>query len=196
MAGSEDFKREAARLRSIRARMENLRPVLLVAANDLRNLVDDRFETSTGPDGAPWAPLSDETLLARARKAAGPTRVRNTTIGPLREGQSRVRTRRWTRARSERAAAAVNNAKPLIDTARLRQSITTRVTKNEIFVGTNVVYAATHQFGRGYIVDRPFLPFRSTGGESVAIVNAGPAAAFWTRLEALVREYIITGRIG
>lgn len=37
--------------------------------------------------------------------------------------------------------------KPLLDTGRLRNSIVTSVSDDEASIGTNVEYAATHQFG-------------------------------------------------
>jgi phage virion morphogenesis protein len=49
------------------------------------------------------------------------------------------------------------SGKPLIDTGRLRNSITARSDSDSAEVGTNVIYAATHQFGRGAIPARPFL---------------------------------------
>lgn len=55
----------------------------------------------------------------------------------------------------------------LIDTGRLRGSIGYRATDRQVEIGTNVVYAAIHQFGgragRGLKVTlpaRPFLPMR------------------------------------
>lgn len=49
------------------------------------------------------------------------------------------------------------NPKPLIDTGRLRSSITYSASSNYVDVGTNVVYAATHNYGRGRIPQRQFL---------------------------------------
>lgn len=58
------------------------------------------------------------------------------------------------------------NAKPLRDTGRLMNSITSRnATQNSVEIGTNVIYAAIHQFGgtagknhRATIPARPFFP--------------------------------------
>lgn len=195
MATAEEVKK---RVSDIQARAKNLRPVLTVLAQDLRTFVDDRFATSTGPNGRPWADLSESALESRARRAAGPSVVRNRLIGPLPEGASRTRRRAWTRRRSERAAAAVFNAKPLIDTGRLRQSIATRVGRTELAVGTNVVYGGTHQFGSedGLVPARPFLPFSSSAtGSSVEPVTTGPAQQLWDRIRESVRAFILTGQI-
>lgn len=56
-------------------------------------------------------------------------------------------------------------AKPLLDTGRLRASVVAEgsgsikeITKIGFRLGTNLKYAATHQFGRGRIPARPFMP--------------------------------------
>lgn len=196
MPGAADFERAQKRIEEMKARAKNLRPALMVLAQDLRTFVDDRFATSTAPDGQPWAELSESALRSRARRAAGPSVRRNALVGPLPEGVRRTTRRAWTRSRARRAMAAVFDAKILIDTARLRQSITTKVGRSDLTVGTNVVYAGVHQFGSddGATPPRPFLPFTSAGGRVVAI-EGGPATALWTRIREAVRGYIATGRV-
>ena len=53
---------------------------------------------------------------------------------------------------------------PLRDTGRLQRSITSQVEGDSVVVGTNVIYARTHQYGRpigkGHIPARPFLPLK------------------------------------
>lgn len=56
---------------------------------------------------------------------------------------------------------------PLVDTGRLRDSITHQSSDDGVSVGTNVVYAAIHQFGgmtgrkrASQIPARPYLPIR------------------------------------
>lgn len=69
--------------------------------------------------------------------------------------------------------------KTLYQSGHLRRSISTTVNNNEVLIGTNVVYAATHQFGAkqgqygkssrggpipwGTIPARPFLPMDKNG---------------------------------
>lgn len=53
--------------------------------------------------------------------------------------------------------ARTTGGQTLVDTGRLRGSITHQVRGMNVFVGTNVVYAATHQYGRGKIPQRSFL---------------------------------------
>lgn len=162
--------------------------------------VDNRFATSTDPWGVPWVGLAESTLEARARKAAGPTRVRNTTVGPLREGQKRTRTRRWTRARSERAAAAVFNAKPLIDTGTLRASIHSYIEPGpngdaivKVAVGgPSAAYAAVHQWGSedGTIPARPFLPLRGTPSDPTVVLSAEVTDEIVAMLQQAVDRFV------
>lgn len=48
--------------------------------------------------------------------------------------------------------------RPLLDTGRLRASIAYQVTANGFLLKTTLVYAATHQYGRGAVPARPFFP--------------------------------------
>lgn len=67
----------------------------------------------------------------------------------------------WKRSRR----AVQQNGQTLVDTGRLRTSITFRAADASVEVGTNVVYAAIHQFG-GTIRPKKgkFLKFRVPGG--------------------------------
>ena len=66
------------------------------------------------------------------------------------------------------------SAKPLNDTGRLKASITSHASQHEVTVGTNTIYAPTHQFGAnkgqyashvpwGDVPARPFLPNAEQG---------------------------------
>jgi len=65
--------------------------------------------------------------------------------------------------------------KPLNDTGRLKQSVTTRaikkVSKHKLQYGTNLVYAPLHNFGGktkfGYVPARPFLYFDSKDEQTI-----------------------------
>lgn len=63
---------------------------------------------------------------------------------------------RWPQ-RTTRYRGRRSNNKLLIDTGRLLDSITYRAFPSHVDIGTNVVYAPTHQFGRGGIPARPFI---------------------------------------
>jgi phage gpG-like protein len=61
------------------------------------------------------------------------------------------------RARNRRRG---DSGKPLLDTGRLRASVTTapRISGDGFVITADPIYAATHQYGRGPIPPRPFLP--------------------------------------
>lgn len=53
--------------------------------------------------------------------------------------------------------AILQDGQTLVDTGRLRTSINYQAGRDRVEVGTNVVYAAIHQFGQGRIPKREFL---------------------------------------
>ena len=63
------------------------------------------------------------------------------------------------------AALKLRNGQPLRDTGRLRSSITYKSDGDGVTVGTNLRYAAIHQFG-GVILpkNKPFLMFKTRDG--------------------------------
>lgn len=62
--------------------------------------------------------------------------------------------------------------KILLDTGRLRSSITFAVSNTDVFIGTNVIYGSTHQFGndKKNIPARPFLGVNKQTNENVRSV--------------------------
>lgn len=119
-----------------------------------------RFDEQRAPDGSPWPPLSPSTLMQEVRPR---DRLRGGGI-------------------SRRAQERMAKRKALIRTGRLRSSISWKVRGTRIYVGTNVVYAAIHQFGgfagrgrRVRIPARPFLGLSQTDVEEA---------------EALLREWL------
>jgi phage gpG-like protein len=91
--------------------------------------------------------------------------------------------RKATKKRGGMRAAARRKAsgmKILTRSARLRRSITKRADSNGVEVGTNLIYAATHQFGRtsgkgAPIPERPFL-----------LIQDGD----WSKFESILEEHI------
>ncbi|AKF08886.1 phage virion morphogenesis protein [Sandaracinus amylolyticus] len=141
-------------VRSAAERARDLSPILRVIAEDTKTLVDDSFDQSRSPSGAPFAPLAPATK-ARRRKGS---------------------------------------SKPLVDTGRLRNSVSASAAGNLLSVGTNVVYGATHQYGSKRVPARPFLPFAGDPAAPV-LEMSGPAGDHWRAVAEQIREYIITGRI-
>lgn len=60
------------RLDEIGERARNLEPVLSVAAEDLKTLVDDSFEGSRSPAGVRWQPLAPATVKKRRQGSSKP----------------------------------------------------------------------------------------------------------------------------
>ena len=94
--------------------------------------------------------------------------------------------------------------KLLVDTARLRNSITAFADRGSLRFGTNVAYAGAHQFGAGIRVfgrgatkrlpARPFLPIDGTPG-SFRLMTTGRAGDHWTRVRDDIRHWLRTGEI-
>jgi phage virion morphogenesis protein len=94
--------------------------------------------------------------------------------------------------------------KPLVDTARLRNSITAVGGTSSLRFGTNTKYAGPHQlganvrvFGRGSpktLQARPFLPIAGTPGR-FSLMTTGAAGTHWTRVRADIRAWLRDGVI-
>ena len=133
-------------LGDMRHRLETLagldaRDALPEIGDALVSRVQESFAESRAPDGEPWQPL------ARATK-----------VGRLKRDRRNFRKGGGLSRRGRRAARA--GFQPLVDTGRLRASITRKVHGHAVEIGTDAAYAATHQFGdaRRGIPARPFLP--------------------------------------
>lgn len=59
-------------LDDIQGRLNDMRPVMEVIGEDLKTFVDDRFDSSTDPTGAPWQPLKPATVKRRRANSAKP----------------------------------------------------------------------------------------------------------------------------
>ena len=105
------------------------------------------------------------------------------------EGLTRETIKRRRQGRNKEARKATI----LVDTGRLKNSIQSTHTKTALSFGTNVQYAAYHQFGGGRMY-RPFLPV-AAGGAGYVLMTGGPAGRHWRDVRAMVIEYIRTGRI-
>lgn len=87
--------------------------------------------------------------------------------------------------------AKLQNGQTLTDTARLRKSITSRATPSSVAVGTNVIYAAIHQFG-GTISARSArgLHFVLPGGQHVNVQKVNIPARPFLGIDGTDREEI------
>ncbi|MDX2008261.1 MAG: phage virion morphogenesis protein [Meiothermus sp.] len=98
-----------------------------------------RFDAQQAPDGTPWQPLAASTVAPRARDFTKSGRIRKP------------------------AERRMLGRKILIQSARLRNSISHRRDGTRVAVGTNVRYARIHQLGgmagRGRKVQIPARPY-------------------------------------
>lgn len=192
-------------LRGVAERMGDLSRVMQVAAEDTKALIDDAFDQSRSPDGTKWQALSETTAAIRASLA-----VQKARFGVAKRASKKgedVSQEALDKARKRALSAAEKKEKgrkPLVDTARLRNSISARAHKTGFAFGTNVVYAAAQHFGnpknkvfgraRGPIPARPFFPIASDGSR-FELMTTGPAGRHWSNVRRMVATYIRTGRI-
>ncbi len=147
----------------------NLRPAFGQIGEYLILSTKERFRDGVGPDGTPWAPNTEATLLG----FLGVYKGSYTKRGKL----------------SKKGADRVTSKKPLIgETRALSTEIVANVANDGVEVGSPMEYAAVHQFGaakgafgrtrRGAPIpwgDIPARPFLGLSGEDeteiVAILN-------------------------
>jgi len=135
-------------LNRLKSRARDLTPAMRVIGEIVRSSVLKNFMAGGRPDR--WTPtkvLSTYLSYTMRKTGSGSRRKAYTLRGGLTKG-------------FERYAAG---KKTLIDTGRLKNSITARAYSGRAVVGTNVIYAAIHQFGgmagRGRKVRIPARPF-------------------------------------
>lgn len=143
-----------AALRRITEAGRDIDPVLRAIGEDLVVMVKRTFETSSDPQGAPWAANSEATLMALLRRTGGNFRAKD---GKL----------------SARGAQRVMSKKPLIGRSRkLSRSIFFAIDHEVLVVATPEEYGAMQQFGGkksqfphlwGDIPARPFMPITPAG---------------------------------
>lgn len=143
-----------AELAAMAKRVDTLKPVLEVQAVALVKFIDDRFDTSTDPQGIAWEELAEATLANRRG----------------------------------------DDAKILVDTARLRNSIHALASDDGIRWGASVVYAEYHQLGTEHVPERRFLPVKQVG-DAWVIDTEGPAGELWRETIDAIERYIRTGKV-
>src|SRR5574343_577946 len=157
----------------VKARMDfilrhggDLTPAFEVVGRTLLTRIQMGFRNSQAPDGSGWLPIKFRAprVKVRAVKKGGKTEYvqRRDKDGNL----------IYTKAGAEQAKANAsgNAGKPLIDTGRLRKSITYEAGPRGVVIGTNVKYARTHQFGAEIKAkNKPFLAFPGPNGELIIV---------------------------
>ena len=87
------------------------------------------------------------------------------------------------------------SSKPLADTGQLRSAIAVKGEKRSVTFGVSgapATYGPTHQFGRGAIPRRPFLPLDEDGDGDF---SAGDAKTWKERTFARVAAYVVHGKL-
>lgn len=117
-----------------------------------------------------------------ARRALGGLKGKLTNLDPVRHdfGEYMVGSVKRTFAAGGRPRkwkpslrALATGGKTLIQTARLKNSITSKVRAKDVLVGTNVAYGAAHQFGVDKrVVQQVRAHARRTKGGGYALVKA------------------------
>lgn len=139
-------------LQTLEKRMGNLQPVFSALGGDMTGRAQRRFDSSTGPDGTPWAPNAQSTFDAFA--------------GGLSKGYFKK-----SGELNKRGHTAMSAKKPLIgQTKDLSRQIGYTATSGSLTLFSTPPYAAIQQFGgqagRGHKVKipaRPFMPVKPDG---------------------------------
>lgn len=135
-------------LQQVAGRLGDTTPALKAIGETLAESTRERFDSSAGPDGQPWAPNTQTTIL----RYLGIYKSSYTKSGRL----------------SAKGAERVMAKKPLIgETRSLSSTISWQVIGESVEIGSPMVYAAVQQFGAkakefgrapwGDIPPRPFL---------------------------------------
>lgn len=140
-----------AAMQALVDRVQNIDTELATIGEKLVERAKHRFDTSSGPDGAPWRKNSNVTLQIFQDRFGKSYRKKS---GDL----------------NAKGNAKLANKKPLIDIGTLRQQLVYEVSDNSLTVGNTQLYAAIQQFGgqagrnhKVTIPARPFLPFHQDG---------------------------------
>lgn len=106
-----------------------------------------RFKQEEAPDGTPWAPLKKSTINRKLLKG-----VRKGNNG---KRSSTIKSGRW----KPQVFRNFGNLRILHESGNLQDTIAYQSDKQSVEVGSNRIYAATHQFGADdrKIPARPFL---------------------------------------
>ena len=182
----------AARLKEMQGRAKNPGPALKVGAALLSTLVDDTFRDSTSPAGEQWKPLAPSTLLKRALSRGGKRRA-------VRRSKSKGFSVGVDLGLSKKAMLNISNVKPLVDTAKGRNSIRVRARGQTITLSTNRGYMGAHLGGDTKRQPprpprRAWAPFLWDGSTWV-FDERGKGGAWLRDLRARVRRYVLTGAV-
>lgn len=172
--------RETVRvLRRLQQQGTRLKPAMQDIGEYLVHSTKQRFATSTAPDGTPWAPNSETTLINMLRK---------------RGGLSKRRTKTGGRTLTKKGQARLAAKKPLVgESRRLGNEIHYRATNEGVEVGSALEYATTQQFGAE---KGSFTGGKTPWGDIPARPFLGVSEADRAQILAILREHYETGQRG
>ncbi len=143
-----------AALNALGARIGDVSPVLMALGDDIVDRTKQRFASGTGPDGTPWLPNTQATLIAYIEKRGG-----------FSDKTGKI---------TKKDQALAMGKRPLQgESGDLERQFSTLVAGGTtLLLGSTMIYAAMQQFGGtkaqfpnlwGDIVARPFLPITPEG---------------------------------
>jgi phage gpG-like protein len=154
-------------LTRLQGRMSNMTTVMNDIGEHLVETSKRRFDTSTAPDGTPWAKNSETTLLRHLGKGKGVFSTSAKNKGEL----------------TKKAAGLAASKKPLIGkTGSLMVTIKHNAGSDFVEIGSPEEYAAMQQFGGqkskfphlwGDIPARPFLGVSDQDRKSILDIISG-----------------------
>lgn len=184
MAGADgnDAASAAQRMRERAARALNHTPALKLFAAWATKVTDDGFQISKELDGAPFPALAPSTIAQRLSEAGALKKSKRRTSGLTKKSEQRYR-----------AMTAPGGMKPLVKTARMRNSQRMQATGKNGLEWSAIGYLAPHITGSASPEGRP--PRRnptvfSGAGDTLTLK---PKAR--EKLNAMVSSYIETGKV-
>lgn len=173
MAPADGGAAAAQKMLQRASRLRNLGPALKLFAAEITKATDDAFDQSRNVLGKPFPKLAPSTLEARGRKVKG--------------GKRKSKSGRLTAGALKARLTSIDSHKPLVDTARARNSQRATVQGNAVRWAA-VGYLEPHMRGKGVPKRNPTV---------FAVPKSGKPtlhAPFGRRLSAIVHRYIETGR--
>jgi len=147
-------KAVAAMLNQMQNKVGDLSPVLLAIGDDIIERTKQRFASATAPDGTPWVPNTEATLIDYIQQRGG---FSGKTGKITAKGQ----------------ALAISKRPLQGESGDLERQFSSLVTSGDtLLVGSSMIYAGMQQFGGtksqfphlwGDIPARPFLPIMADG---------------------------------
>lgn len=139
-----------------------------------------RFAAGRGPDGKPWAPNTQATILKILGRRSGESvrRPGEKASSPYQRKDGRL---------NSRGAALVANKRPLIgESKRLSSEINYQLTTGGVEIGSSLEYASVQQFGAKAGSFRARIPW----GDIPARPFIGLSDADMEQVKGILRRYL------